>query len=169
MVVARAQFDGARTAFFPQLGLSASAGYRGSELGQLIRAPNLFWSLGPTLAMSLFDGGAREATVDQARANIDAAAASYRQTVLSALQEVEDNLLLAERLAQQRELMESSLQAARQALALTSDQYRAGTVGYLNVLLAQTTALGSERSVLDLRHRELLAMAQLLKNSGGRW
>jgi len=169
VVAARAQFDGAQAAFFPQLGLSAGAGYRSSEIGQLLRAPSLFWSLGPTLAMALLDGGARDAATRQARAGIDAATASYRQTVLGALQEVEDNLLLADRLVQQRELQQASLQAARQALLLMDEQYRAGTVGYLNVVLAQTTVLSSERAVLELRQRELSALAQLLKNAGGRW
>jgi len=169
LAAARAQFDGTQAAFFPQLSLSASAGYRGSELGQLVRAPNLFWSLGPALALSLFDGGARDAAASQARANIDAATASYRQTVLVALQEVEDNLLLVDRLVPQGELQQASLQAALQALTLMNDQYRAGTVGYLNVVLAQTAVLSSERAVLDLRQRELLALAQLLKNAGGRW
>ena len=169
VVAARAQFDGAKAAFFPQLTLSASAGYRSSEFDRLVRAPNLFWSLGPALAVAMFDGGARDAAAAQARANMEAATASYRQTVLVALQEVEDNLLLADRLVQQRELQQASLQAARQSLAMMNDQYRAGTVGYLNVVVAQTTVLSGERAVLDLRLRELLALAQLLQNAGGRW
>ena len=169
LVAARAQFDGAKAAFFPQLNLSASAGYRSSELSQLVRAPSLFWSLGPALAVALFDGGARDAAADQARANMEAATASYRQTVLVALQEVEDNLLLADRLVQQRELQQASLQAARQSLVMMNDQYRAGTVGYLNVMAAQTNVLSGERAVLELRQRELLALAQLLQNAGGRW
>ncbi|RZI41994.1 efflux transporter outer membrane subunit [Herbaspirillum sp. HC18] len=169
VAAAYAQIGVADAAFFPALTLSASAGYRGSAFRQLTDAPNLFWSIGPALAKSLFDGGLREAAAQQARAGADAAVTSYRQTVLTALQEVEDNLVLADRLREEAQLQQQSQQAAARTLEITLDQYKMGTVGYLNVVAAQNTLLNSQRSLADVRQRELQAVALLLKNSAGRW
>ncbi len=169
VAAAYAQIGVTEAAFFPSLTLSASAGYRGSSFGQLLGAPNLFWSLGPALAKSLFDGGAREAATQQARAGADAAVAAYRQVVLTALQEVEDNLVLADRLRDEAQLQQQSQLAAARTLEITLDQYQSGTVGYLNVVVAQTALLTSQRSLTDVRQRELQAVVQLLKNSAGRW
>ncbi|MDB5848142.1 MAG: transporter [Rhodoferax sp.] len=169
VAAANAQVGVARAAFFPALTLSASAGYRGSTLANLVSAPNLFWSLGPALALTAFDGGQRQAAVDSARAGVDQAAASYRQTVLTALQEVEDNLVIAASLQEETGVLAEALTAARRALDVTTNQYRAGTVSYLNVVSAQTAVLSAERSLLDVRSRRLAAIAQLLKNVAGRW
>jgi NodT family efflux transporter outer membrane factor (OMF) lipoprotein len=169
VAAAYAQQGVARIAWFPALTLSANAGYRDSALADLVSAPNLFWSLGPSLAVGLLDGGARQATVDLANAGTQQAIAAYRQTVLQALQEVEDNLSLTKRLAEERTELVAALAAARSALKVVSNQYQAGTVSYLNVLTAQTTALSAERSLLDVDYRQLLASAQLLKNIAGRW
>ncbi len=169
VAAANAQIGVARAAFFPALTLSGSAGYRGSELSNLLSAPNLFWSLGPALAVSLFDGGARSAAVESARAANDQAAASYRQTVLTALQEVEDNLTAATALAQEQRLQTEALAAAQRALDVVNNQYRAGTVGFLNVLTAQATVLSSQRSLIDVRNRRLVAVNTLLKNVAGNW
>lgn len=169
VAAANAQIGVARTAFFPALTLSASTGYRSSTLRDLVDAPNLFWSLGPALAVSLFDGGARRAAVESARANTDLAAATYRQTVLTALQEVEDNLVVAANLEREEAVQADALAAARRARDVTDNQYRAGTVSYLNVVTAQATALAAERTLLDVRNRRLAAVGQLLKNIAGRW
>ncbi len=169
VAAANAQIGVARAAFFPALTLSGSAGYRGSELSKLLSAPNLFWSLGPALAVSLFDGGARNAAVESARASNDQAAASYRQTVLTALQEVEDNLTAATALAQEQRLQAEALAAAQRALDVVNNQYRAGTVGYLNVITAQASVLSSQRSLIDVRNRRLVAVNTLLKNVAGNW
>jgi len=166
---AYAQIGVADAAFFPSLNLSASAGYSGSSFGNLLSAPNLFWSIGPALAQTLFDGGARRAASDSARASADAATASYRQTVLTAFQEVEDNLVLADQLRDEAQLQREAREAARQNLDITLDQYRAGTVSYLNVVTAQASLLSSDSSLLSLRDRELTAVSLLLKNIGGRW
>ena len=154
---------------FPALTLSATAGWRGAELGELLSAPNLFWSLGPALALSLFDGGARQATVDSAKASLELASATYRQTVLTALQEVEDNLVIATSLEEETVLQSDALNAAERNLDITNNQYKAGTVSYLNVVTAQATALTAERTLLDVRNRRLAAITLLLKNLGGRW
>ena len=169
VAAANAQIGVAQSAFFPAITLSASAGLRGAELLDLISAPNLFWSLGPSLALALFDGGARKAAEASARASTELAAASYRQTVLVALQEVEDNLAAAASLEEQIVLQTDALTAAQRNLEITNNQYKAGTVSYLNVVTAQATALSAERALLDVRNRRLVAIALLLKNLGGRW
>ena len=132
-------------------------------------APQLFWSLGPALAATLFDGGARDAAVESARAALDLATAGYRQSVLTALQEVEDNLVAATSLAQQQQVQAEAVAAAQRALDVVSNQYRAGTVAYLNVLSAQTTVLAARRSLIDVQGRRLVAVNTLLKNVAGRW
>jgi outer membrane protein TolC len=155
--------------YFPDLALSANAGYRGSSLASLVSAPNLLWSLGASLTEALFDGGQRKLASAQARATAEQVTSSYRQTVLVALQEVEDNLVLADRLQQEAQLQAEALAAAQRNLEITLDQYRAGTVSYLNVVTAQTAALTSESSLLAVRNRHLAAVNQLLKNIAGRW
>lgn len=169
VAAAYAQIGVAQAAFFPVLTLSASGGYKGSGLANLVSAPNLLWSVGPALALAAFDGGLRQSNVDSARASTDAATASYRQTVLTALQEVEDNLVVAGTLQQEVALQTEALAAANRSLEIVKNQYQSGTVSYLNVVVAQATALSSERSLLDVQNRRLAATNQLLKNIGGRW
>ncbi|WP_143218366.1 efflux transporter outer membrane subunit, partial [Acidovorax sp. T1m] len=169
VAAANAQIGVAQAAFFPAVTLSGAAGYRGTELSNLLNAPHLFWSLGPALAVSLWDGGARSAAVESARATHDQAVASYRQTVLTALQEVEDNLAAATALEREQHLQAEAVAAAQRALDVVSNQYRAGTVGYLNVLSAQTTVLSARRNLIDVRSRRLAAVNTLLKNVAGRW
>lgn len=166
---AYAQIGVADAAFFPALTLSATAGYRNSTLSNLLSAPNLFWSIGPALAQTLFDGGARRSASEQARANADLATSTYRQAVLTALQEVEDNLVLASQLRAEAQMQQEALEYAQRNLAITNEQYRVGTVSYLSVVTAQTSALSSERTLLDVRNRQLAAVNQLLKNIAGRW
>ena len=169
VAAANAQIGVAQSAFFPAVTLSATAGFRGSNLAQLLSAPNLFWSLGPALAATLFDGGARKSAEESARATLDQVTASYRQTVLVALQEVEDNLVIAASLEEQLVLQTDAFTAAQRNLEITNNQYRAGIVSYLSVVTAQATALGAERTLLDVRNRRLGAVTQLLKNLAGRW
>jgi len=169
VAAAYADIGVADAAFFPSLTLSASTGYRASTLANLTSAPALFWSIGPALTEAIFDGGQRRLASDQARAAAQQATAQYRQTVLTALQEVEDNLVLAQRLDAEATLEQDALTAAQRNLEITLDQYRAGTVSYLNVVIAQTSALTSERTLLDVRNRQLAAASLLLKNLAGRW
>jgi NodT family efflux transporter outer membrane factor (OMF) lipoprotein len=159
----------ADAAYFPSLTLSASGGWRSTVLGNLSRAPQSFWALGAGLALDILDSGRRKLASDQARAAADAATSAYRQTVLTALQEVEDNLVLAQRLGQEAALQQEALDAAQRNLQITLDRYRAGTVSYLEVVLAQTAAFTSERTLLDVRNRQLAATNQLLKNIAGSW
>ena len=163
------QIGVADAAYFPTLSLSANASYRHSAIADLVSAPNLYWSLGATLTQAILDSGQRQLASEQARTTADAVTANYRQTVLTALQEVEDNLILAGQLAQEAALLEQGLLAARRNLEITLEQYRAGTASYLAVVVAQYAALNNESSLLAARTRQLAAVNQLLKNIAGRW
>ena len=169
VAAANAQVGVARAAWFPTLTLSAGGGLRANRLADLLSLPNRFWSLGPSLAAALFDGGARSAADAQAMAAWDASVAAYRQTVLSAFGEVEDNLVALSGLAEQERVQREALAAARTSLDIVTLQYKAGTVSYLNVIVAQTALLQSERAVLDLRGRRLTATVALIKALGGAW
>ena len=169
VAAANARLGVAHSAFFPALTLSASAGYRASSLASLISAPNLVWSLGPQLALALFDGGARTAGVEDAMANVDLAAATYRGVVIAALQEVEDALSTGASLQQQAQAQQLAVAAAQRAFTVAQNQYRAGTVGYLNVLSAQASLLAGQRSLIEMQRQQLVAVNTLLKNLGGGW
>lgn len=166
---ANAQIGVAQAAFFPAITLGATAGYQGSSIANLVSLPNRFWSLGPSLAASLFDGGARAMQKEQAVAAFDKSAAVYRQAVLTGFQEVEDNLAALRILAEEATLQQAAAQAAAQALDLAGNQYREGTVSYLNVVAAQAASLNADRSSLDIAGRRLLASAALFKALGGGW
>lgn len=167
VAAANAQIGVAQAAFFPALTLGGSLGYQDTTFKDIISAPNRYWSFGPSLALTLFDGGARSAAKAQAEAVHDQRTASYRQTVLTAFQEVEDQLATLRVLAAEQSVQESSTASAREALSLVEHQYAAGTVSYLNVTAAQATALTSERSLLDVQLRRLLASLGLIKALGG--
>lgn len=167
IAAANAQIGIAQSAYFPSLTLNATGGYQNSTWNQLLNAPNRFWSLGPSLALTLFDGGARSAQKQQAEANYDKTVAQYRQTVLTAFQEVEDNLAALKILAQETTQQASASQSANQFLTLTHHQYLAGTVSFLNVATAQAAALSAERALLDLHSRQLQASVALIKAVGG--
>ena len=166
---AYAQIGVTDAALFPTLTLSASAGYGQSSLANLVSSPNLLWSLGASLGQSILDGGVRQQASAQARANADQITSSYRQLVLTALQEVEDNLVLAARLQDEVQSQTEALQAAQRTLDIVMEQYRAGTVSYLNVSAAQSSALNSEATLVAVRNRQLAAVNTLLKNVAGRW
>ena len=169
VVAAYAQIGVTDAAFYPALILSGSAGYTNTSFSNLVSAPNLLWSLGTSMTQAIFDGGQRKFASAQARAVAEQVTASYRQTVLVALQEVEDNLVLADQLERESQAQREALQAAKLNLNITLEQYRAGTVSYLNVVSAQTAALSTENSLLIVQNRQLAAVNQILKNIAGRW
>ena len=169
VAAANAQIGVAKAAWFPVLDLSGTLGYRSTRWADLIGAPNRLWSLGAALAETIFDGGARSASVDAAIASYDASVATYRQTVLSAFQEVEDNLATLRVLADEANYQREAVRAARESLDLTTNQYKAGTVSYLNVITAQTTLLGNQQNELNLRSRQLVASTVLIRALGGGW
>jgi len=167
VAAANAQIGVAQAAFFPTLTLGASGGTQGSALAQVLSLPNSFWSLGPSLAVTVFDAGARSARKAQAVASWDETVANYRQTVLVALQEVEDNLAALQTLDAEAQAQAQALAAATESLELVNNQYLAGTVSYLNVTIAQTTALSAERARLDIMVRRLTGSVALFKAIGG--
>ena len=169
VMAANAEIGVAQTAYFPDLTLSASGGYRGSNLADWISMPNRFWSIGPQFAMTLFDAGLRRSKVEQAEARYDQQVARYRQTTLQAIGEVEDALVQLNVLAQEIEVQREALVAAQDALRLTENQYAAGMVDYLSVSSAQTAALNSERALLSLLGTQLTASVQLISALGGGW
>jgi NodT family efflux transporter outer membrane factor (OMF) lipoprotein len=169
VAAAYSQIGVADAAYFPSLTLTASGGYRNSTLTDLLSAPNLFWSLGPSLAQAIFDGGQRKLASAQARTSAEVATSTYRQTVLTALQEVEDNLILTDHLREEARLQQEALDAAQRNLELVTDQYRAGTVSFLDVTTAQNSAFNAEATLLSVRNRQLAAINLLLKNVAGRW
>ena len=166
---ANARIGVAQAAFFPTITLSGAAGFRSTDSANLFTTPSRFWSLGGALAQAVFDGGLREAQKEQAIAVYDEDAATYRQTVLTAFQEVEDNLAALRILEEEARLQDEVVQAARHALELTTNQYKAGIVSYLNVISAQTTLLSNERTASSLLGRRLTASVALVKASGGGW
>ncbi|MDR2012110.1 MAG: efflux transporter outer membrane subunit [Rhodanobacter sp.] len=166
---ANAQIGVAESAWFPSLTLSANAGYQSSALSNWFTAPSRFWSLGPQLAQTLFDGGLRSAQTAQARAAYDAAVANYRETALAAFQNVEDNLAALRILEKEAVAQDDALQSAERFLTITTNQYRAGTVSYLNVVSAQTTAYGNERNAIAILGNRLNDSVALIKALGGGW
>ena len=166
---AYAQIGVTDAAWYPTVALSATAGYGQSSLANLLSSPNLIWSLGAALSQSIFDSGAHAQASEQARASAEQATATYRGLVLSSLQEVEDNLVLERRLADEVISQTSAWQASTRTLELVLAQYKAGTVSYLNVTAAQSTALSSEITLIGVQTRALTASSNLLKNLAGPW
>ena len=164
-----AQIGVARAAFFPSLTLSGSAGYESTTLSSLFDSPNRFWSVGPSLAQLLFDGGARRAAVAQARALNDSQVATYRQTVLSAFQSVEDNLAALRILSEELAQAHRATAAAKRAVELTLVLYRNGVDSYANVIVAQNAFLSARETELQVRLRELTASVSLINDLGGGW
>jgi NodT family efflux transporter outer membrane factor (OMF) lipoprotein len=166
---ANARVGVARSAYFPQLTLDAQGGWQSSQWGSIATAPNRFWSIGPTLLLNVFDGGRRKAGVEAARAATDEAGARYRDVVLNAFAQVEDNLTLLRDLGTALTDQRAAADAAQRSVDLSMNRYRNGAVGYLDVVQAQTAALDARRSVIDLETRQLRASVQLIRALGGGW
>jgi NodT family efflux transporter outer membrane factor (OMF) lipoprotein len=170
MAAANAQIGVAVAAYFPNLSLSGSAGYENvGFIRQLVESRNTIWAVGPQLAETLFDGGLRRAQTAQARAAYDASVDNYRQTVLTSLQQVEDNLVALRVLEHQAAIEDQTVAAAKEAERLTLNQYKAGTVPYTSVITAQTTTLASEQTALTVLLNRLSASVALVQAIGGGW
>ena len=167
LAAASAQIGVARAGYFPVLSLSGSAGYQGSTFSHLFSAPNEIWSLGASALAPLFDAGKTRAVVAGARAAYDESLSTYRQTVLEAFQEVEDNLAAVTLLENEAALQNEAVAAARQSASIALNQYKAGTVSYLNVVTAQAAQLAAERTAAQLLGRRLNASVVLFKAAGG--
>lgn len=167
MFAANAAIGVARAAFFPSLSLGASGGVQGEALAGLVAAPNIFWSLGPSAVLSIFDGGRRRAKLAAARADWAATSAAYREKVLIAFQEVEDGLAQQHHFADEAGAAREAVRFAGAAEQLALNRYEKGIVTYLDVSTAQATALDSRRKLLRLKTRQLEAAIQLVRATGG--
>jgi NodT family efflux transporter outer membrane factor (OMF) lipoprotein len=163
---ANAQIGVAEAAYFPALTLTGAGGY---ALSNLFSAPNRFWSIGAGLAGTLLDFGARSAQVQSARAAYDEAVANYRQTSLAAMQDVEDELAVLHWLGDETDVQRAAVRAARETVTITVNQYKAGTVSNLNVVIAQASQLSEERTLVNLLGRRLVASVSLIRAIGGSW
>jgi NodT family efflux transporter outer membrane factor (OMF) lipoprotein len=159
----------ARAAYFPSFSLSASYGYGNSSVGSLFSASNSLWSLGVSAAQAVFNAGATDARVDQAKASRDAAIAQYRQTVLNAFADVEDQLAATRALAQQQELRRQASEAADQVEQQMENRYRAGQVNYTDVVSAQVTALSARRALIQVQADRQTTAVALIQSLGGGW
>jgi NodT family efflux transporter outer membrane factor (OMF) lipoprotein len=166
---ANQQIGIARAAYFPTVTLNATAGFAGTQGSDWFSWPAGFWAVGPVVAETLFDAGRRRATSESARANYDAAVATYRQTSLTAFQEVEDNLAALRILENEAQQQEQAVASSRDSLQLFTNRYRGGVDTYLQVITAQTTELTNERNAIDILRRRMDASVLLVKALGGGW
>jgi NodT family efflux transporter outer membrane factor (OMF) lipoprotein len=166
---ANAQIGVARAAFFPTVTLAASGGFESTAITDWFTWPSRVFSMGPTVAETIFEGGLRRATVQQFRAQYDETVANYRQTVLTAFQQVEDNLSALRVLSQEIEQQDTAVKSAERSLSLATDRYRLGIDPYLNVITAQTTLLTSQQTAVSLRLQQMTANVQLIEAVGGGW
>ena len=169
MAAQNAQIGVAKSAFYPGIGLSASGGFESSEIGKIINASTGFWALGVNVAETFLSGGRRRAQLDFAKSAYGASVANYRQTVLTAFQEVEDSLSGLTVLAQAAETQQLSVEAAERALKIANDRYTGGLVTYLDVINAQQTLLDSQRLATQILGQRLVTSVTLVKALGGGW
>lgn len=166
---ANAQIGVARAAYFPTITLSGVAGLQGTSIQNLFTGPGLVWSVGATLAQTLFDGGLRRAVTEQSRSIYQGTVANYRQTVLTAFQQVEDNLSALRILSQELQQQNAAVKSSQDYLTLAADRYQSGLDSYLNVITAQITLLTNQQTALNLQLEQLTSSVQLIKALGGGW
>jgi len=169
VAAANADIGVAQSAFYPSLTFNALAGFESVNAGTAVNWPSRIWALGPSVNMPIFTGGYNRAQLDAARAAYDAVTANYRQTALSAFQEVEDELASQELLASQLKGENAALASARQTLEIANNRYKAGLVTYLEVATSQTAELDLERTVVELEGQRRVAAVGLIKALGGGW
>lgn len=171
VAAANAQIGVSKSAWFPSLTLAGQYGWRSNNgsFGSLLSAPNAFWSLGPTLAETLFDGGLRSAQAAQSEAGYQQAVAQYRQASLQALAQVEDQLAALSALADEAALQEQAVAAADESLRVVSNQYKAGVATALNVIVAQVNSYGAHNAAMTIAGQRLSANVALIQALGGGW
>jgi NodT family efflux transporter outer membrane factor (OMF) lipoprotein len=169
MAEANAQVGVATAAFFPNLLLAATGGLEATNFGSWLTAPSRFWSLGPQLAFTVLDFGGRAAAQDAARAAYDENVADYRQTVLTAFGQVEDNLNALEVLRRESEAQRDAVDAAQRALGKVSNRYENGAITYLSVVVTQAIVLSDQRTAVRIERRRMAASVALVKALGGGW
>jgi len=169
MAAANAQIGVAYAAYYPQLTLSATGGFESSTFKHLLDWSSRYWSVGPSVSETIFDGGLRRATVNQYIATYNANVASYRQTVLTAFQQVEDYLADVRILSLQIEQQRAAEQSAEQYLSLETGRYETGIDPYVDVVLAQTTLLSDQQTLVSLQIQQMVDAVQLVQALGGGW
>ncbi len=169
VAAANEQIGIAKAAFFPNIPLSASGGFESSSISTLAQWPSRFWSIGGSVAETIFEGGKRRAQLDLERAAYDATVAGYRQTVLTAFEQVEDELSALRVLEQEAAAEDRAVKAAQESLAISNAQYKAGTVSYLQVITTQAIALQDESAAVNILTRRLTASVLLIEALGGGW
>ena len=166
---ANAQIGVARAAYFPVFSITGSGGFESQAISTLLNGPSGFWSLAGSAAELVFEGGQRRGASEQARAAYDQSVDNYRQTTLSAFQEVEDNLAALRILEQEAKTEGGAVAAAEHSLDLSNSRYKGGVASYLEVTTAQSAALGDERAAVDILTRRVVASVLLIKALGGGW
>jgi outer membrane protein TolC len=156
-------------AYYPQLTLSASTGLEAIQLSELFSGPSFLWSVGPAIAQTIFDAGATHGRVQEARANYDATVANYRQVVLTAFQQVEDDLSGLRILKEEAAAEDQAVVSADQSVDISMNEYKAGTVDYLTVITAQAIALNDAISAVNIRTRRMTTSVLLIEALGGGW
>jgi NodT family efflux transporter outer membrane factor (OMF) lipoprotein len=169
VAAANADVGVATAAFYPRVIVNADAGLQSVSAGTVFNWPSRFWSLGPTIDLPLFTGGFNKAQLAAARAAYDSTVASYRQTVLTAFQDVEDQLAAQHLLEEQLNGESAALQSARRTLDIANNRYKAGLVTYLDVVTSQSDELAIERTVVQLNGERRVAAVGLIKALGGSW
>jgi len=169
VAAANAQIGVAQAAFYPSVSFSASAGLQGNSILNWFTWPSHFWSLGPTLAQTLFEKGGRKAFKEEAIASYDATVAAYRQTVLNAFQQVEDNLAALRILEREEKEQLQAVNSAALSTELSINQYKGGIANYLQVIIAQAAELGDRRAFFTVQTRRIVASVQLVQALGGGW
>jgi NodT family efflux transporter outer membrane factor (OMF) lipoprotein len=164
-----ADIGGAKAAFFPDLILSASGGLESSRLASFLVMPSRYWAIGPALIGTVFDGGRRKQQLASANAGYAATVADYRQIALTSFQEVEDNLAAGQTLAAEAQTQDRAVRSSQHALSVALTRYKTGSISYLEVTVAQSTALANERVATDIARRRSDASVSLIKALGGLW
>jgi NodT family efflux transporter outer membrane factor (OMF) lipoprotein len=169
VAAANAEIGVAKSAFFPTLFLTAGGGFENATLTKLLTLPSRFWSLGPALMHTALDAGRRRAGMEQALANYDGTVAAYRQTVLTACRDVEDQLAVLRVLGDEAVQQAEAVASSDRLLALANNRYAAGVAAYLEVITAQAATLANHRTAVDILTRRMIASALLIKGLGGGW
>jgi len=166
---ANAQIGLAKSSYYPLVSILASGGFESGSITTLFQGPSILWSVGPSALVTLFDFGRRRALNDEAKAGYDSSVASYRQTVLSAFQQVEDDLASLRILRQEAEVQATAVQAAQNSLDLSNTRYEGGVTSYLEVITAQNAALADEVTAVNILGRRMASAVLLIQALGGGW
>ncbi|HYL64667.1 MAG TPA: efflux transporter outer membrane subunit [Candidatus Methylomirabilis sp.] len=169
MAVANAEIGVAKAAYYPSFNLFANGGWQASDIAKLANVTSAFWAVGANVAESIFTGGARRAQLEFAKSGYDASIAAYRQSVLSAFQEVQDDVTGLTILGQARQTQQLAVDAARRTLDISEDRYKGGLVSYLDVVTAQQALLNNEQEAAIIQGQRLVTSVLLVKALGGGW